>query len=126
MKLLPRLLEMHQDASDSQSPFIADVQAQTLAAFPAAADRTAANIVGYWCQRILGYAPDPTHAVAVDFLRQNAAATDPLDLVTDHYTNGLPDHTGVWNGSNLSQHYTIARLRTAIALVLCGPEFLRR
>ena len=126
MKLLPRLLEMHQDASDSQSPFIADVQAQTLAAFPAAADRTAANIAGYWCQRILGYAPDPTHAVAVDFLRQNAAATDPLDLVTDHYTNGLPDHTGVWNGSNLSQHYTIARLRTAIALVLCGPEFLRR
>lgn len=126
MKLLPRLLEMHQDATNAQSPFIADVQGKTLAAFPDADDRTATNIVTYWCQRTLGYMPGQTSTVAIDFLRQNAGADDPLDITTDHYTDGQPDHTGVWNANDLSQHYTIARLRTTIALLLCSPEFLRR
>ncbi|HKE47486.1 MAG TPA: DUF1800 domain-containing protein [Rhodanobacteraceae bacterium] len=128
LKLLPRLLEMHQNSGyDNAQPFLADVQGQTLAAFPNDADRTAANIMAYWCARILGYYPEPTHTIAVDFLRQNAAATDPLDLVADSTNDqGQPNHTGVWNLNDLSQHYTIARLRTAIALVLCSPEFLRR
>jgi uncharacterized protein (DUF1800 family) len=128
LKLLPRLLEMHQGSGyDNTQPFIADVQGQTLAAFPNASDRTAANIMGYWSDRILGYRPEPTHTIAVDFLRQNALATDALDITTDATNDqGQPQHTGVWNLNNLSQHYTIARLRTAIALILCSPEFLRR
>ena len=128
LKLLPRLLEMHQNQGyDNTQPFIADVQGQTLAAFPNLADRTASNIMSYWCARILGYYPEPTHTIAVDFLRQNAAASDPLDIVTDGTDDqGHPNHTGVWNLNNLSQHYTIARLRTAVALILCSPEFLRR
>lgn len=127
LKLLPRLLEMHQNQGyDNSQPFLADVQGQTLAAFANEADRTAANIIGYWCDRILGYRPEPTHGIALDFFRQNAAATDALDIVTDHYTDGQPDRTGTWDANNLSQHYTIARLRTSIALILCSPEFLRR
>jgi uncharacterized protein (DUF1800 family) len=128
LKLMPRLLEMHQNQGyDNTQPFLADVQAQSLAAFANTADRTASNLMGYWCDRILGYRPEPTHTVAVDFLRQNAAASDPLDIVTDSMNDqGQPNHTGTWNINNLSQHYTIARLRTAIALVLCSPEFLRR
>ena len=128
MKLLPRLLEMHQVSGyDNTKPFIADVEAQALAAFPNADDRTAANLIGYWCDRILGYRPEPTHGIAVDFLRQNAAATDALDIVTDATNDqGQPQHTGTWNLNDLSKHYTIARLRTAIALILCSPEFLRR
>lgn len=129
LKLLPRLLEMHQVNGSVGSSFIADVQAQTLAAFPLA-QRTAANIIGYWCDRILGFRPPNTLAVAVDFLRQEAAATDVLDLVSDSLdSNNLPQHTGVWHlnpPNTLSGHYTIARLRTAIALILCSPDFLRR
>jgi uncharacterized protein (DUF1800 family) len=127
LKLLPRLLEMHQGESYNNAlPFLIDLQAQTLAAFPTAAQRTATNIIGYWCDRILGSRPEPTHTVAIDFLRQNAAAGDALDIVTDGSTNGQPDRTGTWNLNDLSKHYTIARLRTAAALILCGPEFLRR
>jgi uncharacterized protein (DUF1800 family) len=128
LKLLPRLLELHQNQGyDNTQPFVADVQAQTLAAFPDPANRTASNLIGYWCDRILGYRPEPTHTIAVDFLRQNAAAGDPLDIVTDSTNDqGQPNHTGVWNMNDLSRHYTIARLRTAIALILCSPEFLRR
>lgn len=127
MKLLPRLVEMHANQGyDNTQPFLADIQGQTLAAFPTDTDRTAANIIGYWCDRILGYRPEPTHTVAVDFFRQDAAATDPLDITTDHYTSGVPDHTGTWDATHPSKHYTIARLRTAVALILCSPEFLRR
>jgi uncharacterized protein (DUF1800 family) len=130
LKLLPRLLEMHQTESYNNAyPFIVDIQGQTLGAFPDAADRTASNVIGYWCDRILGYRPQPTFGIALDFFRQEAAATDPLDLVTDSTNNGQPQHVGVWHlnpPNTLSKHYTIARLRVAIGLLLCSPEFLRR
>ncbi|HEY0180301.1 MAG TPA: DUF1800 domain-containing protein [Dokdonella sp.] len=129
-RLLPRLLEMHRTNGDVASPFIADVQAQTLARFPNAQDRTAVNLVGYWCDRLLGYRPEPTYGVALDFLRQEAAPDAALDLVTDATdAGGQPQHTGVWHlnpPGTLSQHYTIARLRVAIGLLLGSPEFLRR
>jgi len=115
LRMLPRLLEMHQTESYNDGyPFLVDVQGQTLAAFPAN-QRTAATVMGYWCDRILGYRPEPTYTVAVDMLRQNASAGDVLNLATNS-----------WNANNLSMHYTQARLRTAISLILCSPEFLRR
>lgn len=121
-RMLARIPEMHATNGDNATPFLADVQAQTLAALPDPAQRTADNMVGYWCDRLYGYRPDPTRATVVDFLRQNAAASAPLDIVTDN--DG--EHTGTWNMNDLSKHYTIARLRTAVALLLCSPEFLRR
>lgn len=126
LRMLPRLLEMHQiESYNNAHPFLIDVQAQTLATF-VANQRTSANLIGYWCDRILGYRPEPIYTVAVDFLRQNVAATVALDLTTDGTDGGHPSHTGTWNINNLSKHYTIARLRTAIGLILCSPEFLRR
>lgn len=126
LRMLPRLLEMHQTASyENAYPFLVDIHGQTLATFTVA-QRTAANIIGFWCDRILGYRPEPIYTLAVDFLRQNAAATAALDLVTDGTSNGNPSNTGTWNLNDLSKHYTIARLRTAVALILCCPEFLRR
>jgi uncharacterized protein (DUF1800 family) len=131
MRMLPRLLEMHQiESYNNGYAFLIDVQGQTLATFPNAVDRSAANIIGYWCDRLFGYRPEPTHGVAVDFFRQEAAPTDALDLITDATdNNGVPQHTGVWHlnpANTLSKHYTIARLRVAIGLLLCSPEFLRR
>lgn len=129
LKFLPRILEMHQINGSISSPFIADVQTQTLAKFPNVADRTAANIIGYWCDRILGFRPAQTYTVALDFFRQEASATAAIDLVTDQVDSGVAQHTGKWHlspANQLSQHYTIARLRVAIGLILCSPEFLRR
>ena len=34
--------------------------------------------MGYWSDRILGYRPEPTHTIAVDFFRQNAQAVASL------------------------------------------------
>ena len=115
LRMLGYVVETTQDRVVSGSPFIADIQGQTLAQFPNAADRTAANIAGYWCDRILGYRPANVYNAAVDFLRQNAQPTDALDLSTDS-----------WLTSNLSQHYTQSRLRSMVALILCSPEFLTR
>lgn len=126
LRFLPRLLDMQQSFPGATAHFLADIQAQTLAAFPNAANRTANQLVDYWCTRLFGYSPQPTRDRAVDFLRQNAAATDPLDLVSDATDNGQPAHTGQWHSNDLSRHYTIARLRTTVALLLCAPEFQRR
>lgn len=128
LRMLPRLLEMHQGTSaDYTMPFLSDVHAQTLAAFADQETRSADHLIDYWCDRILGYRPEPLRGKVVDFLRQNAAPNDALDLVSDDTDgDGHPLHRGVWDAGNLSNHYTIARLRTAIALILCSPEFLRR
>lgn len=115
LRMLPRLLDMHQTESyNSSNPFLIDIQGQSMAAF-GVAQRTSSNLIGYWCDRILGYRPEPIYTVAVDFLRQNLAASAAIDLATDN-----------WNKNNLSQHYNQSRLRTAIGLILCSPEFLRR
>ena len=121
-RMLARIPEMHAVNGDNASPFLADVHAQCIALFPDPAQRTANILIGHWCDRLYGYRPEPTRTMVVDFLRQNAAADAPLDIVTDNDNN----HTGTWNINDLSRHDTIARLRTAIALLLCSPEFLRR
>ena len=54
LRLLGQLVETTQDRNVSGSPYIADVQGQTLGAIPLAANRTAANIAGLWCDRLLG------------------------------------------------------------------------
>lgn len=125
-RMLAYLLESTADRNVDGSAFIADVQAQTLSAIPVLANRTAANIAGLWCDRILGQRPSGVYGAAVDFMRQNAAATDALDLSADYTTNGIPDRTGTWDITHPSKHYTIARLRSMVAMILCSPDFLTR
>ena len=63
-----------------------------------------------------GHPAEPgRRTVLVDFMRQNAAAGDELDLGTES-----------WNLNNLRLHYTQSRLRTLVAMLLCSPEFFRR
>jgi uncharacterized protein (DUF1800 family) len=115
LRMLGYLVEATQDRVVPGSPYLADIQGQTLAQFPNAADRTGANIAGFWCDRILGWRPAGIYAAAVDLLRQNAQPTDALDLTTD-----------AWHTSDLKTHYTKSRLRSMVALILCSPEFLTR
>jgi uncharacterized protein (DUF1800 family) len=115
LRMLAQLVETTQDRNVGGSPYIADVQGQTLSALTVA-NRSAANIAGYWCDRILGYRPDNVYNAAVDFMRQNAQPTDVLDLTTETWTGA----------SKLSTHYTQSRLRSMVALILCSPEFLTR
>jgi hypothetical protein len=126
LRMLGFAIESTRNRNVSGSPFLADIQGQTLAQFPNAADRTAANIAAYWCDRLLGYQPANVYNAALALMRQNAQPTDALDLTTDNAPGGIPDRTGTWNRSNLSKHYTIARLRSMVTLILCSPEFLTR
>lgn len=112
-RLLARLTEMRTVNGQASSPFLADVVAQTATALPGT-NFTAQNIAGFWCDRLLGYRPEPVFSVATNFMRQNVTATTQL----------LNDEN--WNGPILSRHYNQSRLRTMVALILCSPEFLRR
>lgn len=116
-KMLVRLTEIHQQVGhDTARPYVIDVLATTNATFPVA-NRTAANIVGYWCDVILGFRPEPVYTKAIDFLRQNAGPNEVLTL------------NEAWAGGanpNLKAHYTQSRLRSTVALILCSPDNLRR
>jgi uncharacterized protein (DUF1800 family) len=115
-KLLAYYTTMRVVRDDNQSPLVADIVAQTVAALPAA-QRSANGIVDYWFGRLYGYQPEPARRThIVDFLRQNAAADAPLDITTDAWANA----------SNPSAYYTQSRLRYTVALILCAPDFFRR
>ncbi|TDR41600.1 uncharacterized protein DUF1800 [Tahibacter aquaticus] len=116
-KMLVRLTEIHKEVGyDDTRPYLIDIIGLTNGAV-AAGSRTAVNIVNYWCDRLLGFRPEPTYTKAVDYLRQNAAATEVLTL------------NEVWAGGsspNLKNHYTQSRLRATVALIMCSPDALRR
>lgn len=93
---------------------IASVVDDTLAAFPQA-QRSAANIIDYWCDRLFGWRPPVAHAVALDLMRQNAADDEALNI-----------HENVWNGVDLKHHRSQERLRTAVSMLLMAPENFHR
>jgi len=118
LRLLAQLVETTQDRVVAGSPHIADILGQTLSAIPLAVNRTASNIAGLWCDRLLGHRPANVYNAAVDFMRQNALASDSLDAALASDT---------WNGAaKLSLHYAQSRLRSMVALILCSPDFLTR
>lgn len=118
-RLLSRLTEIRQDdAYNGSKPLLIDVVAQTTAALGTQA--TAATVVNYWFDRLLGpgFRPQPAYNTVLAFLQQNAQAAELLDLSKDEWHGGAtPD---------LKRHYTQQRLRTAVSLILLCPEFLRR
>lgn len=124
-RFLSRITEMR-DTGTGDTPFFLRIEQQTKGNLTAP-NRTAAKIVDFWIDRIYGYAiaADRRQQI-IDFLRQNAGADAALDLDEDDVNAGVPQHQGRWNGNNLSRHYTIARLRAAVALLLMLPEFFHR
>lgn len=118
LKQLSWLPEMRVN-NDSSSALISDVVAQTIAAFPTVSERTAGAIMGYWCDRLLGYRPEPTYSVVTGFLRQNATASEAIDITTDSWAGNNPT-------PNLKAHYTQQRLRTAVGMILMSADNFRR
>ena len=114
LKMLSWLPEMRLN-NDGSSALVADVVAQTTSAFPTASARTAAAIMGYWCDRLLGYRPEPTYGVVTNFLQQNATASEAIEIGADS-----------WNANNLKLHYTQQRLRTAVGMILMSSDSFRR
>jgi uncharacterized protein (DUF1800 family) len=124
-RLFSRLVEMR-DTTAGDPPFFARIEQQTKAALATNA-RTATAIVDLWIGRLFGYEIDAARRqLLIDFLRQNATATTVLNLDEDDTDSGQPAHRGTWNGGNLSRHYSIARLRSMVALMLMIPEFFHR
>ncbi len=112
LKLLARIPEMHSDNSNESSPLLADVVAQTLSAV---GNPTGANIVNYWCDRVLGWRPQPVTDQVTAFMQQNASAGESLEIGTDE-----------WHSDDLKRHYVQSRLRTAVSMLLMNPQFLNR
>jgi len=126
-RMSTRLPELRAPGSGDR-PFLMRIHETTLAAFPSASARTANAIVDFWIGRIVGFplAAERRQRI-VDFLRQNAGADAALDLTADsNDNNGVPQRIGTWSGSNLSRHYSIARLRAAVSLIFTCPEFHQR
>lgn len=120
-----RLVEMR-DTTAGDPPFFLRIEQQTKAGLTPQ-NRTATQLVDFWIGRIFGYDIDTgRRQKLIDFMRQNAAATAALDLDEDDTDAGVPQHRGRWNAGNLSRHYTIARLRAMVGLMLMLPEFFHR
>jgi len=115
LKLLSWLPEMRVDNSNGASALLSDIPAHTNAVFPQASAPTATTMIGYWCDRILGYRPEPVMGVVTSFLRQNATATETINITTD-----------AWDLNNLKFHYTQQRLRTAVGMILMSADNFRR
>ena len=123
-RLLSRLPEWREGGNGA---FLAPIHALTLQALPQPEGRSATAIIDLWLARATGQAaPGPQRTQLIDFMRQNAAADAPLDLVSDGNDGGVPRHEGVWSGNDLKRHYVIARLRAVVALCFCVPAFLER
>lgn len=76
---------------------------------------TAANLVDYWCLRLLGGPPAPARLQMLRaFMGQGAPAGH---VITDD---------NAWRGSDLKGHYNHDRLRSMVSLLLMSPEFAVR
>ena len=116
-RILSLLPEMKKS---DDGPFLMKVQDLTLAAFPNAGNRTAVNLVDFWIGRLLnGQIHTSRRQEYIDFLRQNAAPDQALDI-----SAGFPN--GNWSSGDLSEHYTPVRLRAMVSLILVSPEFYQR
>ncbi|TVQ28436.1 MAG: DUF1800 domain-containing protein [Wenzhouxiangella sp.] len=116
-RLLSRLPELRYPDGGA---FLLRIHELTVQAFPNPSQHTAANLVDWWLTRLIGR---PVSALRrqelIDFLRQNAAADAPLDIV-----DNAP--YGNWSQNNLSAHYTPVRLRAMVSLITMLPEFHQR
>ena len=115
MKLLAWLPEMKANYQTAPDVYAADIVAQTQTQFPVVSARTAGAMIGWWCDRLFGYRPEPAYGVVTSFLQQNAAAGEVIDINVDE-----------WHTSNLKMHYSQRRLRTAVGMLLMSPDFFRR
>lgn len=106
-----RMLAWMAEASDGEQrllPIIEDSRADVPA-------WTAANLVDYWCMRLLGRAPEPARLQALRaFMGQGAASSH---VIAD---------SNAWSGSDLKAHYNHDRLRSMVSLLLMSPEFATR
>ena len=116
-RLVSRLPEFR-DPTDG--PFLMQVQDITLNALSDPDERSAANLVDFWIDRLVnGLMHTSRRQEFIDFLRQNAGPDEALDI-----TDGFPN--GTWSSGNLSAHYTPVRLRAMVSLIMMSPEFYQR
>lgn len=129
-RTLSRLTELREPGT-GDTAFFQRIEQTAKNSIPAN-QRTATRLVDFWIERLYGYEIEAGRRQhLIDFMRQNAAADAALNLDEDTIPSsgdqqGIPQHTGVWQGNNLSRHYTIARLRSMVALLAMCPEFHHR
>ena len=114
-----RLLTRLPQLDDSIGNLILPVLDTTRAAL-SGAERTPANLVDFWIDRVLGYPPAASRRLElVNFMRQNGSSDQALDLDFD-------PPFGSWSGGDLSQHFNGARLNAMVSLLFTLPEAMQR
>ncbi len=122
-RLLSRLPELLVPGSDENVPtsYFQRIEQVTKSAFPSgAAGSTAGAVVDFWIGRIFGYPIEASRRDrVVQFLGQKSDPSQAASVVLTW------NH--VWAGAgNLAGHYTLARLRASVALLMMCPEFYHR
>ncbi len=120
-RVLSRLPELRIPGGDENSPsaYFLRIEEVSRAQFPTPALATAGAVVDFWISRLHGYPILPARRdEIVCFLGQK---TDPAQAAAVQLT-----WNNAWNSGALSGHYTLARLRAAVALVAMCPEFYQR
>lgn len=122
-RFLSRLPELRVPGGDENSAtaYFQRIQQVTAGAFPSgAAGTTAGAVVDFWINRIYGYMIEPERRQEVIlFLGQKATLAQAASVVLTW--------TNTWAGAtNLAGHYTLARLRASVALLMMCPEFYHR
>jgi len=115
-----RLLSRMPELDDDSDQFLLRIHETTISGLPEPSERSAEALVDFWLDRLIARPVEPARrSELIDFLRQNAAGDAALNITT-----GLPN--GNWSGNDLSAHYTPARLRVTVSLIMMLPEFQER
>lgn len=120
-RTLSRLGEMRIPGGADTDPnaYFQRIEHVTRAQFPTPATATAGAVIDFWIARFFGYAIEQARRnEIVCFLGQKSdpALAAQVQLTWDN----------IWNGNDLSKHYTLPRLRAAVALIAMCPEFYQR
>lgn len=121
-RTLSRLPEMRVPGGSDSDPnaYFQRIQQVTAATFPSnGAGTTVGAVVDFWIGRIFGYAIEPARRnEIIQFLGQKTDPVQAASVVLAWDNN--------WDSGNLSKHYTLARLRASVALLMMCPEFYQR
>jgi len=120
-RTLSRLPEMLEPGGSDSDPgaYFQRIEQVTRAAFPTPAQATAGAVVDFWIARIYGYSIAPARrAEIIRFLGQKPTLAEAANTALTWNSS--------WSAGNLAGHYTLPRLRAAVALLMMCPEFYQR
>ncbi len=115
-KLIQRMAHRHEDY-DGNKPILNQVLNDTFVGLPDTNDHTAAKLVDFWYEKIIGALPDAvTHNHLADFM----ASKDCTDPVVGNHNDVIDLNDNSWPDKNQDRLYDM------VATIFFTPEFIDR